>query len=99
MDQLNEKIALAGDIRDKNVLKFLQINVFVEFLGELISVEQKPINQGQQVKPKLLRRLATMKVLRNKLLEQRKNGVKLHGFKSENEILTYSWQLFQDKIN
>ena len=80
-----------NEIQDPLVLKFLQINIYVALLERIIEEEQKLILKGVELKPIKQRRLASLKVLRKNLLDQRNDGLKRHGFQSGHEVLQYSW--------
>lgn len=88
-----------GKVTDSTVNKFLQINVYEDFLNKLIKEESSRIYNSGQIQPKKVARLAELKVIRKGLRMQKPGDLRIKGFKNEREVLEYSWNLFRDKIN
>ena len=97
---LNSQLTLiSGGVKDETVAKFLQINMYVDLLDEIIKKEHTRMLETAQLKPKQGQRLATLKVTRKQLIQNKSACTPQYGFSNEREILDYSWQLFRDKIN
>lgn len=88
-----------GDVEDKEVNKYLQINLYEDFLNKVIKEESTQMYNSGQIQPKKIKRLAELKVARKGLRMQKPGDLRLKGFKNDKEILEYSWDLFRDKIN
>lgn len=84
--------------------KFLQINLLIEQLDELIKSGLEDIYANERAGINMrtrLPRIASLKVFKKKLASERQttNLQMRGGFRSEHEMLVYSWNLFKDKIN
>ena len=100
---LTKLISMAKEfVKDPVSSKFLQMKLYVDLLDKLIAESKKAVliaNRTSDKPQALLSRLASLKVEKKKLEEERHVRAQHRDFKDEREVLTYSWRLFIDEIN